>query len=931
MKYDLARLGSDNFESLVSVLAKETIGKQPTDFRFGVYGGREGSFRSDIITWPANLGSEVWTGVSVANIRFRDHTADVPAGTRWFMERTQEYLSSWQNAKYRNTGRRVNTSYTLFVTNAELLETGGGLDSINQMIAEYSKTVKMKGWKIWHYRTICNLLDNSLSARKSFSGFIIPDNGILSLSNYRLGVSPTLGDAIKRQVVTELTADQWVRLSQVGNTPHDKLSLSNVGIDLPLISENRNAVQYILDIGDQVHGRDYASPSPHTLLIGGPGQGKTTLGQLVCQAYRSALLPITSDLGNETSRLLRSHRDGLHRIGIRLPSYHRWPIRIDLGSYGDAASSADQTSLLKYMAQKIGARTNTKIDASHLRNWLQIWPWLLVLDGLDEVASSTSRDILMDQIHNFTVDAEMVKADVFIIATTRPQGYSGEFREDQYRRVSLAPLSSEQAISYAEILAEVRHSNDPEMREKVTERTRIAASEPFTARLMQTPLQVTIMAILLEARERAPQARYALFDAYYETIYSREISKPGPLAKLLESRKNDINALHDRIGLLLQAQSQKTGEADASISRSVLRRLSVDRLLSEGYLDAEAQQLADSIVTAVTQRLVLIVPKALDDIGFEVRSVQEFMAGRAMVSGRDNLVLERLRETIPSIHWRNTWLFAAGRVFSQREHMRRDLIGILEEADTTNLLRMVVAPGADLALDMLDDDLAAATPSLQRVLARNALTLLDYPPDQDLIRRADVIFRLANKDDFVKAACEQVIEQSLNGSPTQQKSAEALLHVWKNRTGTLAYYARQLINRLELSAKVSATQLTGGMTGKTIGDLVRSHEKYSALPEDERRLSDALIEKLDDVKVLPNGASIESATKLVTSPALGLSLLGIYLSEPAITELLAACVISSAKDGWSGAAELRNLLRSWLQRREVADEILAITPFPQEY
>jgi hypothetical protein len=582
------------------------------------------------------------------------------------------------------------------------------------------------------------------------------------------------------------------------------------------------------------------------------------------------------------------------------------------------------------MAQKISARTNNKIDASHLRKWLEIWPWALVLDGLDEVASSASRDILMDQIHSFTIEAEMANADIFIIATTRPQGYSGEFQEDRYRRISLAPLNPEQAISYAETLAGVRHSNDPEMREKVADRTRIAASEPFTARLMRTPLQVTIMSILLEARERAPQARYALFDAYYETIYSREISKPGPLAKLLESRKNDINVLHDRIGLLLQAQSQKTGEADASISRSVLHRLSIERLLSEGYSDIDSQKLADSIVTAVTQRLVLIVPKALDDIGFEVRSIQEFMAGRALVSGRDNIVLDRLKETIPSIHWRNTWLFAAGRVFSQREHMRRDLIGLLEEVDTADLLRMVVAPGADLALDLLDDDLAAATPSLERVLARYALTLLDYPPDQDLIRRADIILRLAKKDNMIKAACEQVIEQGLNGSPAQKKSVETVLYVWKNQKGPLAYYARQITNRQELAAKNPETHLSEEMAGRTIGYLVANHEKYSELSEDDHEIADSLIRNLNNVGVLPHNAPIESATRLLTAPSLGLSLFDIYLSKPAIAELLAACVINSAKQTWSGAAELRNLLRSWLQRREVADNILEITPFSQD-
>jgi hypothetical protein len=59
---------------------------------------------------------------------------------------------------------------------------------------------------------------------------------------------------------------------------------------------------------------------------------------------------------------------------------------------------------------------------------------------------------------------------------------------------------------------------------------------------------------------------------------------------------------------------------------------------------------------------VLLVPVLHDDIGFEVRSLREFMAARSLTSGPDDRVRERLSVLAPSAHWRNTWLFAAGRL-----------------------------------------------------------------------------------------------------------------------------------------------------------------------------------------------------------------------------------------------------------------------------
>ena len=75
----------------------------------------------------------------------------------------------------------------------------------------------------------------------------------------------------------------------------------------------------------------------------------------------------------------------------------------------------------------------------------------------------------------------------------------------------------------------------------------------------------------------------------------------------------------------------------------------------------------------------LLVPAEHDTVAFENRSHQEQMAGRALSNGTDEEIRERLHLTAPGPHWRNAWVFAAGRTFTEGADSRRDLIVTITE------------------------------------------------------------------------------------------------------------------------------------------------------------------------------------------------------------------------------------------------------------
>lgn len=255
------------------------------------------------------------------------------------------------------------------------------------------------------------------------------------------------------------------------------------------------------------------------------------------------------------------------------------------------------------------------------------------------------------------------------------------------------------------------------------------------ARLMKTPLQVLIMTLILERLGNLPPDRFQLFWRYYETVYDRESAKNTTLASLLTQHRGSITQLHEAVGLALQVRAETSTDARALLPVAELGSLAEARLLELGHeVGAEVATLAGKIVTAATQRLVLLVPAENNTVTFEVRSLQELMAARALSNRTDDEVRARLHITAPSPHWRNTWVFAAGRLFSEGPDHRRDLVAeVIETADKRPGWPGWLCPvGPELAADLLDDGLAATAPKWQRRLVDVALRSLAKAVPQDV-------------------------------------------------------------------------------------------------------------------------------------------------------------------------------------------------------
>ena len=475
-----------------------------------------------------------------------------------------------------------------------------------------------------------------------------------------------------------------------------------------------------------------------------------------------------------------------------MPSNRRWPIRVDLAAFAEDIAGDTEPSLLRYLARKITNRSPQDITATQLNRWLGRYPWLLILDGLDEVASAAVREQVLRSVSDFLVDAGSRDADVVVVVTTRPQGYADELDPHDFRWLGLNELTTEQALAYADRLATERHPEDADLREHIHARLNEASSNQMTARLMTTPLQVSIMSRLLERRQRVPQERYALFEEYFEAIYSREVNKKGHIATLLEERRNDVAWVHERVALTCQVEAETAEGVSAAIERTRLRDITLERLSQEGLDTAEAQTIADQIADAALQRLVLLVPHgAGDSVGFEIRSLQEFMAARALTAGEGPDILQRLLPLVPSAHWRNTWLFAAGYLVRHREHLRSSLLGLLREVDVQDDLHQLAAPGSELAGELVMDGLAARSPLTNRALALHAMDRLHLPLGLDW-KFLSYQLMVAAHDEQLREAVVRHLEKALTIEGAPRATALLMIETWRKEIGPLGPRARQL-------------------------------------------------------------------------------------------------------------------------------------------
>jgi hypothetical protein len=307
------------------------------------------------------------------------------------------------------------------------------------------------------------MLDQHTAIRQRYFELIVTGDFLLKLDEF-FSVSTALEiQHLAGHAVSELVNRQWVRTGDAGYNDSSKVRLADIAIDLPCDmewsesdpSDRTMTAESAIRIGDQVFSTGIGSGAKAVVIVGGPGQGKSTISQVIAHGYRVAFLADT-DVSRHGATALRAYKDLAARLseaGIPTPQRRRWPFVVELAKAGTSIVNANGSfSLLTHIAESIVV-AGRSADPAALMEWMRSWPVCLVLDGLDEIPNARERTKLMDAVRTLVSDLNAAGVDLFVVATTRPQGYRGEFREAiPCTQLDLLEFTEEEALNYSEAL-----------------------------------------------------------------------------------------------------------------------------------------------------------------------------------------------------------------------------------------------------------------------------------------------------------------------------------------------------------------------------------------------------------------------------------------------------------------------------------------------
>ncbi|MBB5328422.1 NACHT domain-containing protein [Tunturiibacter gelidoferens] len=473
-----------------------------------------------------------------------------------------------------------------------------------------------------------------------FAGRIVPTVG-------QIAADPSGGIllSIKLALKAQLLRDSVIRFRQVNLEqrlvlnlmPEQYFRLS--ALSLLLSSENRHFSKIILE--------------------GGPGQGKSTVTQMVAQIYRSLLTGSDSEYLRYSSQVRRVHL----------------PIRVELRLFAEWLGTSDR-SVEQYLAESFSKDSGgAVITVEDIHQIVRKQNVLLIFDGLDEVGSDTLRDVVVAKIVDTVTRLETAaEAELRVIVTSRPPAIAGRLDAlSGFNRIQLQPLSDNRVNLYVERWTEVQ-CVDLADRERVTASFSKRRGEDHVAALVKNPMQLSVLLHFIRLKGEAfPDKRAELYREYFKTVIDRDVEKSPELRK----NRDDIETLHEVIGFTIHSRAEGTNSA-ARLPRTELIQLVRDWFQSEG----RKTDLGEGLFRIGEERLGLIVALSgegeLTQYGFEIQPIREYFAA-AFINDKCEVNAHDLFELmIRRPFWKEVARFFAG---LRRVNERADLLSRARQLD----------------------------------------------------------------------------------------------------------------------------------------------------------------------------------------------------------------------------------------------------------
>lgn len=456
--------------------------------------------------------------------------------------------------------------------------------------------------------------------------------------------------------------------------------------------------------------------STHLLMLGDPGCGKTTFLRYLALVNATAL--IEPEAGTAVRRQLGEVR---------------FPIILRIGDFARSERRAE--GIGAFLVEHVKAqecRTPGLDDLLHGK--LEAGNCLVLLDGLDEVASAQDRRAVVEAIANF-VTTHSRPGNRFVV-TSRIAGYRAAPLPSIFEGLRVREMDEPTIERFLSVYCPaIERAEAPEKSADLVDRdARSAASDLMEAlrsnagvrRLAANPLLLTTLLLVHRARGRLPNRRVDAYVEVTEALGRTWRSVQGvPEAELPDDRM--LTAWLTRLGAWMHS-NRPEGSASKREVLEVLGPLWAKQAGTEwrpdiidaaSPLDSTAGRGVEDFIDKTERHTGLLVERAPGRYGFPHLTFEEYYAGRALAF--EGLAVDRPKEIRRWIHnprYDEPILLGLGLVGREQPEEVERLVAqsVFGATEIPSSHEELLGRDFLFALRILADDIPLATVTVDRLL-----------------------------------------------------------------------------------------------------------------------------------------------------------------------------------------------------------------------